>query len=164
MIWASHLAVGYATARIAGINPVLVAFGAILPDLIEMVPGVNIKHRTISHAFGLHAVLFALFCTIPYIWQAWLGILLHLVCDSLTPAGVPFLFDENQRFNLFGGKIKTGSVAEFGIVGLLVLFSLMIPAGSASGDSAFIRRKWGEAYHRNIIDKREYIENRFKFF
>jgi len=167
MTWISHLAVGSGIGYVFDLNLVAVTSGSILPDLLEMVSPVHLKHRGTSHSFALHAICLALFWSIVPMRDLWIGIILgHLICDALTPQGVPILSDQGYKITLFGGRIRTGSLAEFTLAGFIFFLSFLLigPLGGSSkpGGTTLERRKWGELHKKGVIDKREYFEHRFK--
>ena len=86
-------------------------------------------HRTITHSLlfaGLALVGGSyLLPSLPGIaWGLFLGVLSHLVLDSLNPSGVPFLYPWPKRFNL--ASIKTGGVGEMVLVLAAVVFLMGI--------------------------------------
>jgi len=161
MTWASHIIVGSATAKTFGLNYVLTTFGAILPDLAEMVIPRNIHHRGITHSVSLWLITLVLLWGTP-VRDVLIGVVIgHLLMDSLTVKGVP-VFDENSRhITLLGGKIRTASAGEFVISGIIAFLAFVI-LGSFSFEAS--KRNWKEMYEQGIIDRKEYYENRFKFF
>ncbi len=162
MTWASHVIVGSAAAKVFGLNYFLTAFGAILPDLAEMVIPKNVRHRGITHSVALWSVALVLSWKFPAIRDVILGVCVgHLLMDCLTVKGVPIL-DENSRYiTLLGGKIRTASPGEFVVSGIIAFIAFVI-LGSFSVDSS--KRNWKTMHEQGIIDRKEYHENRFKFF
>jgi len=75
--------------------------------------------------------------------------------------GVPILDERSKRITIFGGKLRTASPGEFVLSGI-VAFAAFVILGSFSIDTE--RRNWTELYHRGTVDKREYYENRFRFW
>lgn len=162
MIWASHLTVGYALARVTGMNPVAVGIGALLPDLVEKMPGTNLRHRGISHSLALHAVILTLLASIPILRDAWIGVVVaHLLCDALSPTGIPVFLEGGQNLVLFSGRLRVGSPMELALAAGILLLALVFQPGSGG---SFIRRQWGKLYEERVIDKREYIEHWFSVF
>lgn len=162
MIWASHLTVGYALASVTGMNPVAVGIGAILPDLVEKVPGTHLRHRGISHSLALHAVILTLFASIPPLRDAWIGVVVaHLLCDALSPTGIPVFLEGGQNLVLFGGRLRVGSPMELALAAGILLLALVVQPGS---EGSFLKRSWGKLYEDKVIDKREYLEHRFWIF
>ena len=160
MTWASHILVGASVAKIFGLNYVLTTLGAILPDLIEMFPK-RMTHRGISHSVAISLVSLVLLWKTP-LRDAWIGVVLgHLLPDALTMTGVPILDEKSRRLTIFGGKLRTASPGEFVVTGIIAFIAFFI-LGSFSVDAE--RRNWAELEHKSLIDKREYYENRFRFW
>lgn len=170
MIWASHMAVASSVSYVIGLNPVAMNLGAVLPDLLEMVPGLKLKHRGLSHSLTVHGVALILFWNIPYVRDVWLGVLIgHLFCDALTVSGIPMTGESGMRAILFGGKIRTGTMSEFMFVGAVAGITFLLIGGGFSsfrggGGEESTRRDWKALYKQGVIDKREYLEKRFTFF
>lgn len=78
--------------------------------------------------------------------------------------GIPLLDERSRRITIFGGKLRTASLGEFVVLGIIafVAFVAFVVLGSFSLDTE--RRNWTELYHKWIIDKNEYYRNRFNFF
>lgn len=160
MTWASHIMVGAATAKIFGLNYALTTLGAILPDLVEMLTR-KMKHRGISHSVVISIIALILLWGTPF-RDAWIGVVFaHLCMDALTMMGVPLLDERSRRITIFGGKLRTASAGEFAVSGIIAFLAFVV-LGSFSVDSD--RRNWNDLQHRGVIDKREYYDNRFKFF
>lgn len=177
MKWVSHLAI--AGAICAAVNPVLVPaalVGATAPDWMEGVVGlfgVKIKHRTTTHYFLIWsvAVLFFLFLwDFQHVFLAFaLGGLLHVVCDAITIMGVPFSPHSDRKFHLFGGRLRTGGVGEYGITGAVVVacfvFVLVIKPRVVDENRWYpFFYNWGKLYSQGTVDAKEWKENRLKFF
>lgn len=135
----NHAVVGAGTALLLGLDPFLSLFASLLPDgdiTIARLTGawngtkrsLLTSHRGITH----HAILiptFALFSIIathfapyplPYFIVSFsAGYVSHIVCDALTPLGIPYKLSYYPRFaiSLFG----TGSILEHILVGIFVL-------------------------------------------
>ncbi|EMB5528157.1 hypothetical protein U5686_002035 [Campylobacter coli] len=100
-----------------------------------------------------------------------MGYLSHWIADSLTISGVPISPLDKNKFTLFGGKIKTGEPLEFILAFGLLAISLLIAKPSVD---FFIRDQpsyfnvfymnYKELNEKKIIDNKEYLEKRFKFF
>lgn len=162
MTWASHLTVGYALARVTGMNPIAVGIGAILPDLVEKVAPQHLRHRGISHSLALHAVLLTLFASIPLLREAWIGVIVaHLLCDALSPTGIPVFLEGGRNLVLFGGRLRVGSPMELALAAGILLLVIVVQPGGGGG---FLKRPWGRLYEEGVIDKREYLEHRFWVF
>lgn len=85
-------------------------------------------HRGITHSLSI--VLVFLFCTYEYMTYWWvkyafLGYMLHLLGDYLTPAGIPLFYPQKKCFR-FPFTVRTGGVGEFIIsMGLFVAALLL---------------------------------------
>jgi len=171
MKWVSHVAIAGAIA--APIDPMAVpvaALGATAPDWLEWVLaflGQKVKHRTVTHYLAVW-LLIAAFGLAVWDYRGWItwfaiGAATHWLCDALTIQGVPLGWWSDRRVHLFGGRIRTGSPAEYVIasaaVGMAALFTWH------SRDAAFIPffYDWGELYDQGIIDGSEWRANRFRF-
>jgi inner membrane protein len=160
------MAVASSISYVSGLNAVAMNLGAVLPDLVEMVPGLKLKHRGMSHSLMLHGVCLILFWNVPYFRDVWLGVLIgHLFCDALTVSGIPMAGETGMRATLFGGKIRTGTMGELVFVcivagiSFLLIGNILTPVQGETG-----RRDWKALYEQGVIDKREYHEKRFTFF
>lgn len=164
MTWASHIIVGCATSKVFGLNYILTTFGAVLPDLAEMVIPKNVQHRGITHSVALWLAALAVSYLLPFsqVRDVVIGVCVgHLLMDSLTVMGVPILDENSRKITIFGGKLRTASAGEFVVSGIIA-FVAFIMLGSMSVDTS--RRDWKSLYGQGVIDKREYYENRFKIF
>jgi inner membrane protein len=167
MTWISHLAVGSGIGYVFNLNLVAISVGSILPDLLEMVYPAHLKHRGVSHSFALHAICLALFWAIAPMRDLWLGVILgHLVCDSLTPQGIPVLSEQGYKLTFFGGRIRTGSIPEFALAGFIFFLSFILIGplfgSSQPGGTTLERRNWSDLHKKGVIDKREFYEHRFQ--
>jgi len=110
MTWKNHKLVSIAIAYAIGLpleGIIAVAIGSIIPDFIEFV--FKIKHRGISHFWGIYALVF-LFATYHAFQQPiiagliikWtsLGCLLHLFEDAMSKAGIPMFPGTFKRIKL----------------------------------------------------------------
>jgi len=160
MMWVSHIAVGTSIAKVFGLNYILTMVGSILPDLVEFFSK-KLRHRGVSHSIIISSLMMVAFWMTP-VRDVWIGVMFaHLFMDSLTVTGIPLWGDKGMRVTLFGGRLRTGSVMEFVISGLVVLFTFVF-IGSFSVD--IDRRDWKQLYNSKVIDKKEYFEHRFKVF
>lgn len=114
MLKRTHLIIGVAiTAPLIIYNPISVfgLIGSYAPDFdIKL----GIKHRTLTHSFFMLGVstlvISTLDSTIGFAW--FLNYLSHLLADSLTIMGVPFLYPFKKK--RYGLKIfKTGSLGDY---------------------------------------------------
>jgi membrane-bound metal-dependent hydrolase YbcI (DUF457 family) len=132
----------------------------ILPDLVEMLSK-KMQHRGISHSVAISLAALVLLWGTP-IRDAWIGVVFgHLLLDVLTMMGVPILDERRRRITIFGGKLRTASPGEFGFSGIIAFVAFVI-LGSFSIDTE--RRNWTELHNKGVVDRKEYYENRFKFF
>ncbi|MFC7442878.1 metal-dependent hydrolase [Laceyella putida] len=85
-----------------------------------------IPHRTATHSLLACAYVGWVTYTIApaYTWAVVLGYLSHLIADTMTSAGVPYLWPYKKKFNLkgFGIKVKTGGAGDqlIGTVAIIV--------------------------------------------
>lgn len=134
------------------------AVGALLPDLDSprslltawQIAGVSplrplarVIHRTFGHRGVLHSLLgwaiascgFAALCLLPS-WNGIgsfalsIGYLSHLIADSSTKTGIPFLYPDRQRYRLLPKPLRfsTGSLAEevlFAVLAVVFLAALI---------------------------------------
>lgn len=164
MTWPSHIAVGACAAKLLGLNYMLCTLGAVFPDLLEMVAPLRMKHRGISHSLLIwgFALLFSIFLKLTFLRDILTGLLIgHLLMDSLTVSGIPVFDDNSRHITLFGGKLRTGSPSEFAVSGLIVFLTVFL-IGPVSLNVE--RINWHALYKQGIIDKKEFFDNRFKFF
>lgn len=160
MTWASHILVGASISKTFGLNYVLTTLGSILPDLVEMLSK-RMEHRGISHSVSISLTALVLLWPTP-VRDVWIGVVFgHLFMDALTIMGVPVLDERSRRLTIFGGKLRTGTAGEFVVSGIIAFVSFVI-LNSGGVDTS--RRNWKELYESQVIDRREYYENRFKVF
>jgi inner membrane protein len=162
MTWASHMIIGSATAKIFGLNYILTTFGAVLPDLAEMVIPQRMPHRGITHSFALWsaALVLAFIQPVTLIRDCLIGVMVgHLLMDSLTVMGVPILDENSRHITLFGGRLRTASAGEFVISGIIAFLAFVV-FGSMQIDTG--RTSWKTLYQQGIIDRKEYNENKWK--
>lgn len=168
MKWISHMAIAGATTAI--IAPQLVPFavlGSTAPDWSEKF--LQKQHRQETHYVVVWIALTAFFLFVwdfKHIGLAFTyGGLSHVLLDSLTVSGVPFAPWSQNRFHLFGGRLKTGSSAEYMIAGGVVIISIIAFQHfntSASGYIPFFFN-WIEFYEDGLLDAKEWKNNRFKW-
>lgn len=174
MKWVSHVLI--AGAICAVFNPLAVpaaVAGSTAPDwfeyLIKAVRGdKRLKHRGVTH-YLFAWVLAALVALLIWDFRGWMfwfsvGGAVHWVCDALTVSGAPVGWWSDRRMTLFGGKVRTGSSAEYVITGLVVLVCAVLiwSRHSAGGFIPFFFH-WGEFYEQGVIDGFEWRANRFSF-
>ncbi len=173
MKWVNHIAIAGSVAAVIKpeLVPVAIA-GATAPDWLEWVLkacGQRIRHRTVTHyvstwCFGLlfglmiwdfHGIITA-FC---------LGGLLHVFTDALTVSGVPLGWWSDQRFHLFGGRLRTGQPGEYLIAGAVVVVCAVIGWQTKSWSNSFYPffYDWHGLYQEGVIDASEWKANRFRW-
>ncbi len=181
MTWKSHIAI--ATAVTLPFNPMLIpvaALGSTAPDWSEWILkffGIRVEHRGFTHYLYIPLTIIALSYFIDVrsiVFWFGIGYLTHWFADSLTISGVPLSQFDNHKIHFFGGKLRTGQPAEYLIAYSLLAVSILISHQSISLDlfndektqSEF--RKFNIDYSKlhkeKIIDNKEMIEKRFKFF
>lgn len=180
MTWKSHIAIG--SAICLPFNPTalpLCILGSTAPDWIEWILkafGYRCQHRKETHY---------LIIPISIILLAWLvidfknmlfwfgmGYLSHWLADSLTITGVPISPLDKNNFTLLGGRLRTGEPLEFIIAFGFLACSLFLAKPSI--DSVINRTDerifnvffmdWKTLNDERVIDNKEYLEHRFKFF
>jgi inner membrane protein len=171
MKWVSHIAIAGAMA--APFDPMAVpvaALGSTAPDWLEWVlafVGHKVKHRTVTHYISVWLMLaaFGAFVWDYHGWIMWfsLGAASHWLCDSFTIQGVPVGWWSDRRVHMFGGRLRTGSAAEFVIVAAAVGLAAVVTWHTH--DDTFIPffYDWGGLYDHGIIDGSEWRINRFHF-
>jgi len=135
----NHIILGGLTALALGYEPALAVLGSIFPDkdiLLAKLFGTwssNKKRKllTAHRGFTHHAILIPTFLIFSLLlgklWGAFfLGYTLHLICDLLTPLGIPYKLSYYPRlsFPLF----KTNSILEYvfvGIISILLTFYIV---------------------------------------
>ncbi len=60
-----------------------------------------------------------------------------------------------------GRRLRVGSPMELALAAGILLLSLVVQPGGGGG---FLKRPWGRLYEEGVIDKREYLEHRFRVF
>ena len=117
MMKKTHLSIGLACSL-----PFLIS-GTVLPYSVIGILGsiapdwdfkLHLKHRTITHSITLlllsTILIYKVNVDICYIW--FLNYLLHLIADSLTKKGTPFLYPFKKKY--YGLKLfKTGSFTDY---------------------------------------------------
>lgn len=171
-VWFNHILIGASTTAIFAPALVPVAIlGATAPDWMEWVLkrlGHPVKHRTTTHIVMYWAVgfLFGLF-----IWD-FQGIIMafayggltHVIADSLTIMGVPLSPFADRRFNLLGGRMRTGESGEYVVSGGIALVCFLVASQMHTITDFFpFFYGWGDLYNRGIIDGSEWKANRFNF-
>lgn len=182
MTWKSHIAI--ATACTIPFNPSalpVAILGSTAPDWSEWVLkffGISVQHRGATHYFivPLAIIIFSFFFDFRDLFF-WFGVgyMTHWFADSLTISGVPLSPWDNSRIHFFGGKLKTGEILEYIISFSLLAMSVTIAKPMLEAvynfddeEKIHIYRVFSMDYHKlnkeNIIDNKELLERRFKFF
>lgn len=173
MKWVSHIAIAGATMAIY--DPKLVplsVFGGVFPDLAENI-GNNFLRMRIQHRQQTHYFAYWLFGTIafyivgvPLAFAFCWGGFTHILADATTITGVPFSPMSDRRFHLFGGRLRTGSHAEYMFVFVFTVACVFLAHFLHRENTSFVPFffNWGEYYENGLIDAIEWKENRFKFF
>ena len=139
MKWITHIALGFFAVKVMEIALMIdllddylaytvVSAFAVLPDIDFLI---EIKHRGITHTiwFTLTALPLALIVDWKIAFVAWIAIFSHLVGDMMTYSGVKLLYPYRETvFYLTppNWRIRTGSSAEFMILGILIIASILM--------------------------------------
>ncbi|EAH5044214.1 metal-dependent hydrolase [Campylobacter coli] len=179
MKWVNHCAIAAAITLPFNPSALPVALaGATAPDWLEWLLkafGIPVKHRRETHylSYILIALGFSFLLSEFSTFFLWFMIayLSHWVCDALTITGVPISPLSKNNTTLFGGRIRTGEPKEYLLCFGILFFSLYIFSPSITN---FLIQKqiqfnvYFMDYKRlnelSIIDNKEYLEKRFKFF
>lgn len=173
MKWISHIAIAGSTTAI--LEPKLVplaVFGGVFPDLAEGIANnlfrMNLKHRQETHYFAYWLIGFIACFALELDWITafcWGG-LTHIIADACTITGVPFSPLSDRRFHLFGGRLRTGSAAEYmislGFSGACLFVAILL--NRESGQFLPFFYDWAGYYGDGLIDGAEWKKNRFKLF
>ena len=147
MMWLTHIALAFFTVKVVEIAflvdlldsytayAVVSAF-AVLPDFDFLI---GVKHRTWTHTIWFS--LTALFL-LPLSWKlalvGWIAVLSHLTGDMMTVSGVKLLYPRSETiFYLVPPRwrIRTGSSAEFMILGVLIIGSMLVSSVSVQTET-----------------------------
>lgn len=173
MTWITHTTFAYFVSSLFGLPPAPAILGSTAPDWTEDVFGVR-EHRGKTHYVVFWSSIFILFLVlylaIPpakttikeltlYGLSFSFGGLTHLFTDALTVSGVP-LGTGNIRIRI-GGLIRTGKISEW--IFLIIITLIFYPL-SVMGNLEFGFSKYRSYYQLHIIDRKEYLERRFKLF
>ena len=147
MKWITHIALAFFVVKVVEIALMIDLFDdyvayavvsafAVLPD-IDLIIG--IKHRTWTHTiwFSLTALPLALID-----WKlalaGWIALMSHLIGDMMTHSGVKLLYPYRETVFYMvppRWRIKTGSSAEFMILGVLIIGSMLISSVSTQTET-----------------------------
>lgn len=179
MTWKSHIAI--ASAICLPFNPAVLPasiLGSTAPDWSEWILkffGIKVQHRGATHYIIVPLAFIAfsfIFDFRDLIFWFGVGYLSHWFADSLTISGVPLTPYDNSRVHFFGGKLKTGELMEYIIAFSLLAVSVTVAKPilnnffDFSSESIFnvFSMDYEDLSSKNIIDRQEYLERRFKFF
>ena len=169
MKWINHVMVAGSTAAV--INPSIVPyaiFGSILPDLAEkFLPVTNHRAETHYLVLWIAALIFSIF--VFDFKGVLLGItyggLTHVVVDALSVSGVPFSPWSQNKFHLFGGRLRLGSTAEYIISFSILAVSCLIVLNTRQvSDFSPFFFNYKDFYKEGLIDGSEWRANRFRIF
>jgi inner membrane protein len=127
MMKRTHIAIGVAAALPIIINnPVSIfgVLGSIVPDWDYIL---GIKHRTYTHSLLVLFISSVSILTLnKWIALVWLiNYVLHLIADSFTKMGTPFLYPWNKKY--YGYKlIKTRGAEDYFIQALAIAFIMFV--------------------------------------
>jgi inner membrane protein len=181
MTWKSHIAI--ASAVCLPFNPSALGvaiLGSTAPDWSEWILkffSVQVEHRGATH----YIIVPLFFIAFSFIFDVkdlifWFGIgyLTHWFADSLTISGVPLTPWDRSRIHFFGGKLRTGDLLEYLISFSLLAMSVTVAKPMMESIDGFFGENeksfsvysmdYEELNRRGIIDNKEYLEQRFKFF
>jgi len=143
MLGVTHALISLALAKSLGLVGIrdylkifVLVFYSMLPDIDMPYSGIGKIFTPVSrylyakfgHRNVTHSLLFGLFVTSPLAinqplyFLAVLGYFSHLIGDSLTYTGIPWLYPYEKNFTILGGPIITGKWSElvFSVVGLAI--------------------------------------------
>jgi len=127
MMKRTHIAIGVAaTLPIIINNPISIigVLGSMAPDWDYLL---GIKHRTYTHSLlvlTISSILILIFNKwIALVW--FINFALHIVADSFTKMGTPFLYPWNKKY--YGYKfIKTRGAEDYFIQALVIAFIMFV--------------------------------------
>jgi len=146
MKWITHIALAFFVVKITEIAMMIdlfddylayavVSLFAVLPDIDFLI---GVKHRTWTHTIWFSAVSLFL---LPFSWKlalaGWIALMSHLIGDMMTHSGVKLFYPYRETvFYLTPPRwrVKTGSGAEFMILGVLLIGSILVGSVSAQTD------------------------------
>lgn len=172
MKWWAHTTI--AAALCATVNPFAVpaaVLGSTAPDWLEPVVSVlqrrTVKHRGITHHLTSWLCL-ALFAWLVWDWRGWLlwfalGGAAHWLCDALTITGAPVHWWSDRRATLFGGRVRTGSLAEI-VITLTVVGICAAVIWAQRGEGGFMPYfyGWPTLYGSGLVDGVEWRAKRWE--
>jgi inner membrane protein len=146
MLGFTHALISLAMARAAGLITIksyadiaVLVFFSLLPDIDMpyselgkiLFPIARPLYRYFGHRNITHSIIFMTLVLGPmlltgYFFMAFLAYVLHLIADSLTYTGIPWLWPFNKNFNFLGGPIITGKWTDFLICIICIAVFLFI--------------------------------------
>jgi inner membrane protein len=159
----------------ATVSPVLVApavLGATAPDWLEWVAGAvtrhPIKHRTVTHvllSWVCACAFFGVIADFRGLGLAFsLGGVSHWLCDACTIQGVPLWWWSDRRTTIAGGRIRTGGMGEYAVVGGVLACCLVLASLRPSEAWSPFFRDWPNLYAAGVVDGSEWRSHRFELF
>ena len=112
----THVIGGYLAGMLVGVNPWLASVGALVPDIDYPIRSL---HRKLFHNIWTAALAYLLAGPALAV-----GVLSHLVLDSLTPVGVDWCWP--IPCPRISGPIRTGSLEDWLVAGLLFVVVLFV--------------------------------------
>ncbi len=146
MKWITHVALGFFAVKVVEIALMVDLFDdylayavvplfAVLPDFDFLI---GVKHRGITHTIWFTLIALIL---LPISWKlalaGWIAIMSHLAGDMMTVSGVKLLYPYRETvFYLVPPRwrIRTGSGAEFMILGVLLIGGMLVGSVTAQTD------------------------------
>ncbi len=146
MKWITHIALAFFIVKVTEIALMIdlldsywayavVFLFAVLPDFDFLL---GIKHRGINHTIWFTLIALIL---LPFGWKlalaGWIAVMSHLFGDMMTHSGVKLLFPFRETvFYLVPPRwrFRTGSSAEFMILGVLLIGGILLGSVSAQSD------------------------------
>lgn len=174
MRWISHIAIAASLCAVANPGAVPAAvLGSTCPDWLEWLlraaSGRAVRHRGATHYLSTWLLL-ALFAAVLWDWRDWLfwfamGNVVHWFGDALTVSGAPVGWWSDRRVTLFGGRVKTGGMAELAITLTLVALCAVIIYARKDVPGSFIPffYRYDRLYQQGVIDGAEWKQHRFDF-
>ena len=108
--------------------------GKKLPFFSKLLRKIGLKHRTLTHSIFFPLILFLIIAFIPdldtfFVRGFIIGIILHIIGDTITVSGVPILYPiSKKRYFLLPSflRFKVGSMAENIIIFILTFTNIFL--------------------------------------
>lgn len=146
MLGITHALISLAVARACGLITIksylpiaVLIFFSLLPDIDMPYSGLGkiffpisrllyryFGHRNITHSVFFLALVLAPMLFTTYFLLAFIALILHLIADSLTYTGIPWLWPYEKNFNFLGGPIITGKWTEVMISIICILVFIFV--------------------------------------